>query len=193
MPGREFRCGVIERRGGVALDEYRPGAPTAFPRPEDSRLDPIPVMLEYVMTDPNMPIRTTADKLTKKENGQMYMTKCVRRYVSRRSEEHAGNAPEFEVHPIDAALQREMEGMATRAHEALGCGAYSLFDFRVDFRDPGKPRPYIIECCAFWSFTRVSAITLLLRASGLDWERIVWDLWRARALTAEAAKALVEA
>mmetsp|Transcript_18154 Transcript_18154/g.43654 ORF Transcript_18154/g.43654 Transcript_18154/m.43654 type:complete len:106 (-) Transcript_18154:1338-1655(-) len=49
----------------------------------------------------------------------------------------------------EAALQAEIEALVVRAHEAVDCGGYCLFDIRVDDRDPKRPRPYIIECCAF--------------------------------------------
>ena len=61
----------------------------------------------------------------------------------------------------------------------------------MDDRDPLHPRPYIIECCAFWSFSLKSALSLMLTASGLAFERIVLDMWREKALSREAAAALV--
>merc|ERR1740139_1440414 len=126
------------------------------------------------MTNPEMPIRTAADKLSKDEKGEMYMTKCLRRYVSCHPGVHAesgdGDDDDETVRPVGTALQAEIEAIVRQAHEALGCGAYSLFALRVDDRDPLRPVPYIIECCAFWSFTPKSAISLILKASGVDFE-----------------------
>merc|ERR1712216_1107795 len=41
--------------------------------------------------------------------------------------------------------------------------------------------PYIIECCAFWSFSPISAISLMLKASDLNYEKIIADIWRMNA------------
>lgn len=196
--GREFRCGVIEQAHGAGLERYCVGssaADEATTDPPEKYLAPIPVMLEYVMTNPHMPIRTAADKLSKGEQGQMVMTKCTRRYVSCRpnkcTKPDAVTDNGQAVHPIEAALQEEIEDIVRQAHKTLGCGSYSLFDVRVDDTDPSRPRPYLLECCAFWSFTPVSAISLMLIASGLDWKRVALDLWREMALDEEAANARV--
>lgn len=195
IPGREFRCGVIQTHN-ADLSAFHIGAPAAVRAASNAaapRLSPIPVLLEYVMTNPDMPIRTAADKLSKGAQGQMVMTKCTRRYVSCHPEvcARSGKDGADAVHPIAVGLQREVEAIVRQAHEALGCGPYSLFDIRVDDRDRAHPRPYIIECCAFWSFTPMSALSLMLRAGGLDWERVVWDQWRGQALDVPAARARV--
>merc|ERR1712136_232366 len=155
--GREFRCAVIEQAHGAGLERYCVGssaADEATTDPPEKYLAPIPVMLEYVMTNPDMTIRTAADKLSKGEQGQMVMTKCTRRYVSCR--------PNKCTQP----------------------------DAVTDI-DPSRPRPYLLECCAFWSFTPVSAISMMLTASGLDWKRVALDLWREMALDEGAANARV--
>merc|ERR1711907_468134 len=63
-------------------------------------------------------------------------------------------------------------------------GAYSLFDFRVHAE---TQQPYIIECCAFWSFSPISAISLMLQASNLNYERMIKDIWRMNAKESFAA------
>merc|ERR1711985_207439 len=71
-----------------------------------------------------------------------------------------------------------MQEITLDAHRALRCCAYSLFDFRVH-AETGQP--YIIECCAFWSFSPISAISLMLKASHLNYEKIILDIWHMNA------------
>merc|ERR1712187_81707 len=89
------------------------------------------------------------------------------------------------VYPVSSKLQRRIEGMVRAAHEALGCRGYSLFDIRVD---AVSGRPFIIECCAFWSFSPISVLSNLLEASGIDYKHVILDLWCERSLTLVAAK-----
>jgi len=150
--------------------------------------------------NPSMPIRTSLDKLTTdKQTGQMVQTKCTRRLVSSDPRVYAkpdpktgkiaaqldANNVDQTVYPVSKKLQRDIETMVRAAHKALGCRGYSLFDIRVD---AVSGRPYIIECCAFWSMSSISILTCLLVNSGIDYKRVILDLWRETALTASAAK-----
>merc|ERR1711904_402096 len=125
-------------------------------------LQAIPAMIEYLMVNKDMPIRTQADKLTTDEKGAMCQVKCVRKMPAE----------------VDETLQKKMEEITLKAHRALQCRAYSLFDFRVHAE---TKQPYIIECCAFWSFSPISAISLMLKASNLNYEKIIVDIWRMNA------------
>merc|ERR1719231_688088 len=71
-----------------------------------------------------------------------------------------------------------MKEITLKAHRALQCRDYSLFDFRVHAE---TKQPYVIECCAFWSFSPISAISLMLQASNLSFERMIVDIWRMNA------------
>merc|ERR1712031_8417 len=71
-----------------------------------------------------------------------------------------------------------MQDITMQAHRALQCRAYSLFDFRVHAE---TQQPYIIECCAFWSFSPISAISLMLQASNLNFEKVIANIWRMNA------------
>merc|ERR1712151_1356861 len=159
----------------------------------------IPAMLEYVMVNPSMPIRTAVDKLTTDTRGQLAQTKCTRRLVSCDPRVHAKTNPKTgkiepnldshkvyqTVYPVSDKLQRRIESMVLAAHKALGCRGYSLFDIRVDAR---SGRPFIIECCAFWSFSPISILTLMLDSSGVDYKRVILDIWRQHALSSSAAR-----
>lgn len=161
IPGREFRCGCIDLPHSI--DEYKT-------TPHDSGeckssaggLQAIPSMIEYIMVNEDMPIRTAADKLTTDEKGAMCQVKCVRKMPAE----------------VDEDLQKRMEEITMKAHRALQCNAYSLFDFRVHAE---TQQPYIIECCAFWSFSPISAISLMLQASKLNFEKVIADIWRMNA------------
>merc|ERR1712164_109868 len=79
---------------------------------------------------------------------------------------------------VDDDLKKKMQEITMQAHRALQCDAYSLFDFRVH---ADTNQPYIIECCAFWSFSPISAISLMLKASNLNYEKMIVDIWHMNA------------
>merc|ERR1711985_142306 len=170
IPGREFRCGCIDLPH--SLETYKNDADPCesstsggYPNaslPQPGGLQAIPAMIEYVMVNKDMPIRTAADKLTTDDKGAMCQVKCERRMPAE----------------VDDNLKKKMQQLTLNAHRALQCRAYSLFDFRVH-AETGEP--YIIECCAFWSFSPISAISLMPKASDLNYENIIVDIWRMNA------------
>merc|ERR1712157_185296 len=206
VPGREIRFGVVELRNAHGLDAYRhtyagdkKEAPITSAHASKAQVHGIPIMLEYMMMDASMPIRTAADKLNTDARGQMAQKKCVRRLVSCDPRVYASpdpttgkiaprmdaNGVDQAVYPDSAKLQGEIETIVRAAHRALGCRGYSLFDIRVDAT---SGRPFIIECCAFWSFSTISVLSLMLESSGIDYKRVILDLWREQALTPAAAE-----
>lgn len=203
VPGREFRLGAVELRHPRGLGAYRHSETTVAARvgacENPVQTHGIPAMLEYVMVNPSMPIRTAADKLTTDTRGQMAQNKCTRRLVSCDPRVHAkanpktgkiepkldSNNVDQTVYPVSDKLQRRIETMVLAAHKALGCRGYSLFDIRVDAL---SGQPFIIECCAFWSFSPISVLTLMLESSGVDYKRVILDLWREHALSTAAAQ-----
>jgi len=173
IPGREFRCGCIDLPHSIETyknapndsDEHKSSTGGGYSHaslPQPGGLQAIPAMIEYVMVNKDMPIRTAADKLTTDDKGAMCQVKCERKMPAE----------------VDDDLQQKMQQITMNAHRALQCKAYSLFDFRVH-AETGEP--YIIECCAFWSFSPISAISLMLKASNLNYEKIIVDIWRMNA------------
>jgi D-alanine-D-alanine ligase len=161
IPGREFRCGCIDLPHSI--DEYKITSDDSVEcKSSTGGIQAIPAMIEYVMVNQDMPIRTAADKLTTDEKGAMCQVKCVRKMPAE----------------VDEDLKKRMEEITKKAHQALQCRAYSLFDFRVHAE---TRQPYIIECCAFWSFSPISAISLMLQASKLNFEKVIVDIWRMNA------------
>jgi D-alanine-D-alanine ligase len=181
IPGREFRCGAVDLPNSLesyqnkSTDESK-GRAGGYPNVTNcdtkeilaeksvaqQGLQVIPAMIEYVMTNEEMPIRTAADKLTTNEKGAMCQVKCVRKMPAE----------------VDDELKARMGQITLQAHRALQCQDYSLFDFRVHAE---TNQPYVIECCAFWSFSPISAISLMLQASNLNFERMIADIWRMKA------------
>eukprot|EP00746_Dinoflagellata_sp_MGD_P165106 gnl/MRDRNA2_/MRDRNA2_94188_c0_seq1.p1 gnl/MRDRNA2_/MRDRNA2_94188_c0~~gnl/MRDRNA2_/MRDRNA2_94188_c0_seq1.p1 ORF type:complete len:427 (+),score=79.16 gnl/MRDRNA2_/MRDRNA2_94188_c0_seq1:110-1390(+) len=181
IPGREFRCGCVDLPNSLesyknASTEESKGMSGGYPNSTGHEtveicaekavaqkgLQVIPAMIEYVMTNEDMPIRTAADKLTTNEKGAMCQVKCVRKMPAE----------------VDDELKLRMGEITLQAHRALQCRDYSLFDFRVHAE---TRQPYVIECCAFWSFSPISAISLMLQASNLNFERMIVDIWRMNA------------
>merc|ERR1719313_129323 len=171
IPGREFRCGCVDLPHSIDMYKNAPGESVgtdarggyAQPKtPAPRGLQAIPAMIEYVMVNEDMPIRTAADKLTTDDKGAMCQVKCVRKMPAE----------------VDEDLKTRMQEITMQAHRALQCRAYSLFDFRVHAE---TKQPYIIECCAFWSFSPISAISLMLQASNLNYEKMIVDIWRMNA------------
>jgi len=170
IPGREFRCGCVDLPHSLETyqndsDEHKSSTGGGYSNAslaQPGGLQAIPAMIEYVMVNKDMPIRTAADKLTTDDKGAMCQVKCERRMPAE----------------VDDDLKKKMQEITMQAHRALQCRAYSLFDFRVH-AETGQP--YIIECCAFWSFSPISAISLMLKASNLNYEKIIVDIWRMNA------------
>lgn len=134
----------------ILIEEFIPGREIRCGTVETLEgLRAVPAMVEYVMNK-DMPIRTVTDKIQSAADGSgMKQTKCERVIPA----------------DIDADLNARIRGYAARAHSALGSKDYSLFDFRVH-EETGEA--YIIEACMFWSFSPISAISLLVNASQTD-------------------------
>ena len=71
--------------------------------------------VEYFMSE-EKPIRTSNDKLTADKSGKLTFSKPARACPAN----------------IDPTLQAKLVDAATKAHFALGCRDYSLYDFRID-------------------------------------------------------------
>jgi len=131
----------------ILIEEFIPGREIRCGAIETlDGLKTVPAMVEYVMNK-EMPIRTVTDKIQSGSDGSgMKQTKCERVIPA----------------DLDLATQERIRGYVARAHRALRSTDYSLFDFRVH-AETGEA--YIIEACMFWSFSSISAISLLVNAS----------------------------
>ncbi|CAD7930135.1 unnamed protein product [Amoebophrya sp. A25] len=163
IPGREMRCGVLQQRIDGELVTR-----------------PLPAAIEYFLTSPDQPIRGETDKLTSKsknsENGNkvtdnLVQTKCAR--------------------AIPAVLSRELEAelnhQARGAFEALHGRDFGLFDFRVHAE---TNLPHVIECCTFWSFSPISAISLMLEGGKEPFQPAVLECWQLAAARTKTKRRL---
>lgn len=103
---------------------------------------------EYAVDATSKPIRDAADKLARTDDGDL---RLVAKDV-----EHA-----WVLDPADPVTAPVWEA-ARRAHRALGCRDYSLFDFRVD----PEGRPWFLEAGLYCSFAEQSVVAVMARAAG---------------------------
>merc|ERR1719310_723941 len=185
IPGREVRAGCIE---------------------QDGELRVLSCKIEYLMRDKNNPIRREEDKLVsapaaaspagscspsscstlpscgrsndsnadssadegtttdgEDENTKLVQTKCEREFLTPGCGETA----------LSAATIAKLDAAVVAGHAALASRDYSLFDFRIH-EETGEP--YIIEACSFWTFTPISAISLMLERSEEFFDRSAGDV-----------------
>ena len=106
--------------------------------------------LEEYRVDPvTKPIRDHDDKISRDGDGEL---KLVAKDPARA----------WLVDPADPVTQPVWDA-ARRAHRALGCRHYSLFDFRID----PAGQPWFLEAGLYCSFAQQSVIATMAAAAGL--------------------------
>lgn len=131
--GREVRCGIIVRDGelvGLPLEEYQ-------------------------VNSQEHPIRNYADKLQRKEDGNLILTA-------------KDNIKAWIVETSDP-LTKTVQDVAKKCHRALGCRHYSLFDFRID----PQGQPWFLEAGLYCSFAPNSVIVSMAKASGITLDELL--------------------
>ncbi|MEL7034428.1 MAG: D-alanine--D-alanine ligase [Cyanobacteria bacterium J06592_8] len=158
-------------RVGFELDEtllaedYIPGRELRVAVVErNGELSVLP-MIEYVFPE-NHPIRTVHDKYDLQADGT--------------PKKQPGQPTAKPVCPatVTPELFEKLADAAKRAHIALGCRDYSLYDFRVHAE---THEPYMLEAGLFWSFGKISMISRMLLADGQNLDEVALELWRAAA------------
>ncbi|WP_375481270.1 D-alanine--D-alanine ligase [uncultured Jatrophihabitans sp.] len=125
--GREVRCGIVESGDELVclpLEEYR--------------------------LDADQPIRQGADKLARRDDGQLQLMA--------KSAQVAWIVDATD--PVVDAVQKA----ARRCHVALGCRDYSLTDFRIN----PDGRPWFLEAGLYNSFAETSVVPTMARAAGIS-------------------------
>ena len=145
----------------LLVEEYIPGREIRVAVIERQGQLYVPAMIEYLVTEEN-PIRTVQDKLKLKPNGMPY------------SQPDKPTATPVCPAGVTPELCSELADAAKKAHRALGCRDYSLYDFRVH-AETGKP--YLLEAGLFWTFSNISMISRMILADGQDLDKIVMELW----------------
>ncbi len=122
-------------------------------------------MIEYLFPQGH-PIRTVQDKLELQADG-----------TPAKQPDKPTATP---VCPADVTpeLFEKLADAAKRAHIALGCRDYSLYDFRIHAE---TNEPYMLEAGLFWSFGHISMISRMLAADGQSLEDVALELWRTAA------------
>ncbi|MGD1804480.1 D-alanine--D-alanine ligase family protein [Dapis sp. BLCC M126] len=125
----------------------------------------VPPMIEYLVTKEH-PIRTVDDKLELKSDG-----------TPRKQPEKPAVKPICPAN-VTPELFEKLVDAAKKAHVALGCRDYSLYDFRVHAE---TNEPYLLEAGLFWSFGKIGMISRMLLAEGESLEDVALELWRGAA------------
>jgi D-alanine-D-alanine ligase len=112
---------------------------------------------EYAVDTATKPIRGGDDKLARSADGELFLVakESTRAWI---------------VAPDDPVNER-VWAAARRAHRALGCRHYSLFDFRVD-RDGS---PWFLEAGPYCSFAPTSVIAVMAAAAGTPVDQLFAD------------------
>jgi len=138
--GREIRVAVVE-------DET--GEPTIV----------LPAT-EYLLT-PEHPMRLPTDKVAVTRDGLPKAN--PKEFLA--CQQDANDKPDFRrtvcPAPLDTELAAKLGEAAKRAHKALQCRDFSLYDFRVD----PKGEVYMLECQPVCSFARESVIISMVAKS----------------------------
>merc|ERR1712070_1088959 len=133
-------------------DEYIAGREVraACIEEEDGRLTVLP-KLEYFLED----IRTSAHKLQTDKSGKLSSNaiKAAKKDGDRQCP--ADLSPE---------LHERIDAMVQKAHRALKCQHYSLYDIRIDANE----QPYILEAALFCSFSPLSVIPSMAKHAGRE-------------------------
>mmetsp|Transcript_44168 Transcript_44168/g.96101 ORF Transcript_44168/g.96101 Transcript_44168/m.96101 type:complete len:405 (-) Transcript_44168:94-1308(-) len=132
IAGREARVAVLEVEDGDGL-----------------RLVALP-KLEYIVED----IREMKHKLGTDSNGRLLTGDGnVTGALAKAKQEGERICPA----QFDPKVEMRLDDLAKRAHRALGCKYYSLYDVRID----KDGFPFMLESCLFCSFSPLSVIVTL--------------------------------
>ena len=124
----------------------------------------VPAVMEYPL-DPDSPIRAADDKLHV-EGGRVV------------GQTRKASAKPVLPADLSSELRERSSEAARRAHRALGCRHYSLWDLRLR---EGTDEIVFLEAGLFWAFSEISMVSRMLAASGYDVREVVGELWRAAA------------
>merc|ERR1719379_714715 len=140
IAGREARVAVLEVEEGDGLSLM------VLPK------------LEYVVED----IREQKHKLGTDANGQLLTGDGnVAQALQKAKEEGERICPA----QFEPKVHARLDDLAKRAHKALGCKYYSLYDVRID----KDGFPFMLESCLFCSFSPYSVIVgLAAKMEGSD-------------------------
>ncbi len=156
----------------VLVEQYVPGREFRVAVIEHQEQLYVPALIEYQVTEAH-PIRTMHDKLKLKADGNPA------------SQPEKPTATPVCPAVVPTALFEQLADAAKKAHVALGCRDYSLYDFRVH-AETGEP--YLLEAGLFWTFGKISMISRMVLADGQELDAIVMALWQRAARRVRVAR-----
>lgn len=121
----------------------------------------VPPMIEYLLSKEH-PIRTVRDKYDLQSDG------------TPSKQPDKPTAKPICPANVTPELFEKIADAAKRAHIALGCRDYSLYDFRIHAE---TNEPYMLEAGLFWCFGKISMISRMLLADGQSLEDVALELW----------------
>jgi D-alanine-D-alanine ligase len=104
---------------------------------------------EYALDADTRPIRSYVDKLKQNNNGDLDFA--------------AKDVTKSWIVDVNDPITDKVWEMAKKAHLALGCRHYSLFDFRLD----SAGNPWFLEAGLYCSFAKNSVLSAMAEASGI--------------------------
>jgi D-alanine-D-alanine ligase len=136
----------------VVVDEYIAGREVraACIEEEDGTLTVLP-KIEYFLKD----IRTSAHKLATDKSGKLTAN------AIREAKRDGDRQCPAELSPT---VHARIDEMVAKAHRALKCRHYSLYDIRID----ADEQPYILEAALFCSFSPLSVIPAMAQHAGRE-------------------------
>lgn len=116
----------------------------------DGTLEMLPA-IEYIVSEDD-PVRTKNHKLGLTDSGRVLKL--------------AGGAPGGVILPaiLDDSLREKLYAMLCKAHKALGCRDYSIYDLRID----PSGVPYMLETCLYCSFADCSVLVKMQASDGVS-------------------------
>lgn len=149
----------------LLVEDYIPGRELRVAVVERETQLWVPPAIEYLVTEDN-PIRTVNDKYELQSDG-----------LPKKQPDKPAVKPVCPAN-VTPSLWEKISDAAKRAHVALGCRDYSLYDFRVH---ADTSEPYMLEAGLFWCFGNISMISRMLQADGQNLSDVALELWRGAA------------
>jgi D-alanine-D-alanine ligase len=149
---------AFERSNGIVVEEYIAGREVRValleqPDGDGMKLEVLP-KIEYLLDD----IRTSAHKLAT-DNGKLLSSDDDPAQAIVAAKKDGDRVCPAQLAP---EVHARLDDLARRAHKALGCTYYSLYDVRID--EHGFP--FMLEAALFCSFSPYSVIVSLASKSG---------------------------
>lgn len=151
---------AFERSEGIVVEDYIAGREVrvaVLEQPDENgtgmKLEVLP-KIEYILED----IRTSAHKLATNDGKLLSSDDNPAEAIIAAKKDGDRILPA----QLEPEVHARLDDLALRAHKALGCKYYSLYDVRIDERG----FPFMLEAALFCSFSPYSVIVSLASKSG---------------------------